>query len=38
VPALHPETPGVAALTQRVKASFDPDGILDPDRFEVRQA
>jgi glycolate oxidase FAD binding subunit len=36
VSALHPEAPGVAALTQRVKASFDPAGILDPDRFAVR--
>lgn len=33
-PALHPESPGVAALTARVKASFDPERILDPHRFE----
>ena len=31
--ALHPERQGVAALTQRVKAAFDPTGILDPLRF-----
>jgi glycolate oxidase FAD binding subunit len=33
VPALHPEAPGVAALSARVKAAFDPNGILDPQRF-----
>jgi glycolate oxidase FAD binding subunit len=38
IPALHPESNGVAALTQRVKAAFDPSGILDPSRFEVSQA
>jgi glycolate oxidase FAD binding subunit len=32
-PALHPETPGVAALSGRVKAAFDPNAILDPQRF-----
>jgi glycolate oxidase FAD binding subunit len=32
-PALHPESAGVAALTARVKASFDPERILDPHRF-----
>lgn len=37
-PALHPESAGVAALTQRVKAAFDPSGILDPLRFEVPRA
>lgn len=33
IPALHPEAPGVAALSARVKAVFDPNGILDPRRF-----
>jgi glycolate oxidase FAD binding subunit len=37
-PALHPEAPGVAALSRRVKASFDPAGILDPHRFEAPPA
>jgi len=31
--ALHSESPGVAALAQRVKRAFDPAGILDPQRF-----
>ncbi|HVF16221.1 MAG TPA: FAD-binding protein [Steroidobacteraceae bacterium] len=31
--AQHPESSGVAALAQRVKAAFDPAGILDPLRF-----
>jgi glycolate oxidase FAD binding subunit len=35
VSALHPETPAVSALTKRVKAAFDPAGILDPQRFEA---
>lgn len=33
VGALHPEDPAVAALAQRVRAAFDPAGILDPQRF-----
>lgn len=33
--ALHPESPGVAALAQRVRASFDATSILDPQRFDV---
>lgn len=33
-PARHPESPGVAALSTRVKASFDPERVLDPHRFE----
>jgi glycolate oxidase FAD binding subunit len=33
MPALHPEAPGVAALSARVKAAFDPNSILDPQRF-----
>lgn len=33
IPALHPQAPGVAALSARVKAAFDPSGILSPDRF-----
>lgn len=32
-PALHPETPGVTALSARVKAALDPHAILDPQRF-----
>jgi glycolate oxidase FAD binding subunit len=32
-PALHPEAPGVAAWSARVKAAFDPNGVLDPQRF-----
>ena len=38
VSAQHAEAPGVAALAQRVKASFDPAGILDPLRFELPDA
>lgn len=37
-PALHPPHPDVAALTRRVKAAFDPAGILDPDRWEAPDA
>ncbi len=33
VSAQHPESPVVAALTERVKIAFDPAGILDPQRF-----
>jgi glycolate oxidase FAD binding subunit len=33
MPALHLEAPGVAALSARVKAAFDPNSILDPQRF-----
>lgn len=33
LPALHPPAPGVARLEQRVKAAFDPAGVLDPARF-----
>ena len=33
IPTQHPLAPGVAALTQRVKAGFDPAAILDPERF-----
>ena len=36
IPALQPEAPGVAALSRRVRASFDPSHILDPDRFGDR--
>lgn len=35
VPLLHPEAPAVAALEQRVKAAFDPLGVLDPHRFDA---
>jgi glycolate oxidase FAD binding subunit len=33
VPARQPEAPAVAALSARLKAAFDPAGILDPERF-----
>jgi glycolate oxidase FAD binding subunit len=33
IPARHPEPPGVAALSTRIKRAFDPAGILDPRRF-----
>jgi len=35
VSALHPETPAVAALARRIKAAFDPAGVLDPRRFST---
>ncbi len=34
-PALHPEEPGVAALSRRVRQAFDPSGVFDPRRFEA---
>ncbi len=37
VPAQHPETPGVAMLTQRVRAAFDPDGLFATRRFQVAE-
>ena len=33
IAALHPEDAGLAALSARVRAGFDPAGILSPDRF-----
>lgn len=33
VPALHPRTPGVAALEQRVRRAFDPAGVFATGRF-----
>jgi len=36
-PALHPESSAVSALAKRVKAAFDPAGVLDPRRFEVTE-
>lgn len=33
VPVFHPLEPGVAALSRRVKESFDPRGILNPGRM-----
>jgi len=33
IPVFHPPSPGVAALSQRVKNSFDPKGILNPGRM-----
>ena len=35
--ALHPEAAGVAALRSRIKAGFDPAGVLDPERFGKAQ-
>ncbi len=32
-PALHPEAPGVTALSRKVREAFDPASILDPLRF-----
>jgi glycolate oxidase FAD binding subunit len=29
-PTFHPEPPALAALTARVKAAFDPNGVLNP--------
>lgn len=34
VPVFQPEAPGVAALTRRLKANFDPHGILNPGRMD----
>ena len=34
VPVFQPAEPGVAALTRRLKANFDPHGILNPGRME----
>jgi glycolate oxidase FAD binding subunit len=31
--AFHPQAEGIAALTRRVKESFDPKGILNPGRL-----
>jgi len=33
VPVFHPQDDGVAALTRRVRAGFDPHGILNPGRM-----
>ncbi len=30
---MPPEPPALAAIARRVKASFDPDGILNPGRM-----
>lgn len=32
VPVFHPEPPPLAALSARVKAAFDPDGLFEPGR------
>ena len=37
-PILQPEVVGVAALSRRLKETFDPAGVLDPDRFGGRRA
>ena len=31
--AFHPESPGVAALSERVRRAFDPDGVFETGRF-----
>ena len=33
VPVFEPQEPGLAALTKRVKESFDPKGVLGPGRM-----
>ena len=33
IPAFHPPQPGVAALEERVRRSFDPHGVFDTGRF-----
>ena len=33
VDVFEPEAPGVAALSKRVKESFDPKGVLNPGRM-----
>jgi glycolate oxidase FAD binding subunit len=33
VDVFEPETPGLSALSKRVKESFDPKGILNPGRM-----
>lgn len=35
VPVFQPQTPALAALARRVKASFDPMGILNPGRMQA---
>ncbi len=36
VPAFHPQPPGLAALSARVKQAFDPLGIFNPGRMDGR--
>jgi glycolate oxidase FAD binding subunit len=31
--AFQPEPPGLAALSRRIKAAFDPNGVLNPGRM-----
>lgn len=33
VPALHPQPPALAAIEQRVRRAFDPDGVFETGRF-----
>jgi len=33
VPVFQPQSPGLAALTKRIKASFDPQAVLNPGRM-----
>jgi glycolate oxidase FAD binding subunit len=37
VPALHPASPGVAALERRVREAFDPLGVFETGRFLDRE-
>jgi glycolate oxidase FAD binding subunit len=34
VSVFHPQPPALAALTRRVKESFDPKGLFNPGRME----
>ena len=34
VPALHPQPKGVVALEERIRRSFDPDGVFETGRFQ----
>ncbi|PTQ11581.1 FAD-linked oxidase [Sphingomonas oleivorans] len=36
VPTLHPEAPGVAALSRRIRQAFDPAGVFETGRFPER--
>ncbi|MBL8583191.1 MAG: 2-hydroxy-acid oxidase, partial [Rhizobiaceae bacterium] len=38
VPAFHPQPPALAALAARLKAQFDPNGILNPGRMATETA
>ena len=36
VPVFHPGSPGLSALGRRVRETFDPEGILNPGRLELK--